>query len=142
MLRPGEDSLVWHCTNNEIYMVKSGYKLALERKRIALHHGETSNEGFGLWKVLWNLNIPLKIKKFLWRACMDVLSVRLNLHRRGIGIDLYCPVCSYRTESILHCFTQCPAALDSRFMCPLSLHGDRISGGSFYHWFDSLVKKL
>ena len=37
-----------------------------------------------LWKVLWGLQIPNKVKHFAWGVCKNILSTLSNLKRRGI----------------------------------------------------------
>ena len=36
-----------------------------------------------LWKKMWHLNLPAKIRIFAWRACMNALPTMLNLRTRG-----------------------------------------------------------
>lgn len=141
-LLPREDTLVWHYTNHGIYSVKTGYQLALEEKRSYMQYGESSNSGEAVWKIIWNLDIPPKVRLFLWRACREVLPVRANLVRRGLLVDPMCPVCGFQMENVLHSLTACPAAAVAWFMCPLGLHAEEVGGESFFHWFQSLCNKL
>ncbi|CAL9022934.1 unnamed protein product, partial [Prunus brigantina] len=51
-----QDSHIWKHTANGVFTVKSAYQLLL---------GDSSwNDSF--WKVLWQLNLPPKLKVFLW----------------------------------------------------------------------------
>ena len=79
------DRLVWAENRSGKFNVKSAYALALEeQQRSAL--GDCSN---GLvrrkiWKAIWHLNVPQKIKYFAWRAGRDILATKMNLAKREI----------------------------------------------------------
>jgi hypothetical protein len=47
-------------------------------------------------------------KKFLWRACHDILPTR-----RKITNDPTCPLCGPETETTVHILWQCPSAADA-----------------------------
>ena len=33
------------------------------------------------WKMIWAMNVPPKVKSFMWRACSNILPTRENLRR-------------------------------------------------------------
>ena len=73
------DLMVWLHTKNGKYSVKSGYHLA--RKVIRNDDGVRSSKGTGnqqIWKKIWQLHVPSKIKIFWWRACQNILPTRVN----------------------------------------------------------------
>lgn len=47
------------------------------------------------------------IQHFLWRACLNSLPTRDNLHRRKIGTNMVCNLCGIEGESIEHLFLRC-----------------------------------
>lgn len=53
------------------------------------------------------MNIPPKVKHFLWRLCRDVLLIRSNLRYRHVDVEDQCPWCSSFTKSTLHLFIFC-----------------------------------
>ena len=55
-----------------------------------------------LWKNLWKLKLPTKIKIFSWRACVDGLLVYVKMVERGIKFDFNCPVRGEEPESLIH----------------------------------------
>lgn len=64
------------------------------------------------WRWIWNLELPPKVRTFLWRACNDILPVKVNLMRRHIGGDPYCPFCRKGLEYTSHLFFECEVFKD------------------------------
>ncbi|XP_050224307.1 uncharacterized protein LOC126673998 [Mercurialis annua] len=70
----------------------------------------SSSNGLGnlkWWKSLWGLSLPPKIKIFLWRCFNGWLPVREVLMRRGMQIDVRCPLCHCFPESGIHSLWFC-----------------------------------
>lgn len=64
------------------------------------------------WKKLWKLNIPHKVKIFLWRFCRNTMPIRWRLRSRGIIVPITCPMCNNDVEHMLHLFFDCNFAAD------------------------------
>ncbi|KAL5817649.1 hypothetical protein ACOSQ3_026027 [Xanthoceras sorbifolium] len=68
-----------------------------------------------LWKYLWSLPIPSKIRIFVWKACNDILPTRKLLCSRKVIVSWLCPLCDLYPESVDHslwaypfrCFEYC-----------------------------------
>ena len=99
-----EDSLVWAWTNNRSFTVQSAYGVALQ----ALKEGQQiSDKGTNsdnskmtnIWKSIWQLKCPNKIKHFLWRACKSILPTNHCLARRKIGTMVGCEFCGEKETS-------------------------------------------
>ena len=60
------DCLIWPRSRDNEYSVKTGYELLCEREQMekALVSDMTNKKLF--WKRLWKMNVPNKIKNFLW----------------------------------------------------------------------------
>ncbi|XP_021603210.1 uncharacterized protein LOC110608295 [Manihot esculenta] len=105
-LFPKPDKLIWHLHKKGVYSVKSAYFCALELS------GRTGvldyNDG---WNHLWSLDIPPKVRDFLWRAYRGVFPTRDILLRRGIHVPATCLFCDH-DESISHVFLHCPMAVE------------------------------
>ena len=106
-----EDKIIWVGNMKGIFTVKSVYYVALN-KVDSSEEGESSygNPGERLWKKVWHLNIPSKIEVFAWRACVDALPTMVNLKKRGIGENDFCPCCRREVESIFHSIIRCEVA--------------------------------
>lgn len=71
-----DDMLVWHFNTNGTYSVKSGYCVAHNQFLSQLKENpETSSKPKKeVWKVLWKMKVPNKIRSFWWRVCRNSLS--------------------------------------------------------------------
>ena len=56
-----------------------------------------------LWKKLWKLKPPEKIRIFSWRACVNGLLVFANTVAQGMQSGCVCPVCGEEPESLRGC---------------------------------------
>ncbi|KAK0583899.1 hypothetical protein LWI29_004741 [Acer saccharum] len=59
------------------------------------------------WKSLWKLNLPTKIKLFVWRACNNLLPTNEMLALRRVPVCKACPLYNFHSESILHSLWCC-----------------------------------
>lgn len=103
--RHEEDTHFWSKERSGFYSVKSAFNLLQELKG-----NWVTNDNSGLWWNLWNLKIPPKVKKNLWRACNDFLPTKVALNRKRVPILTQCPTCNSTEESTLHCLVQCDFA--------------------------------
>lgn len=112
--RMQEDGYKWGFTKDGIYTSRSGYRFF---DSFPEEDGSTSTslpplEKY-LWKSLWKIRAPPKIKHFLWKALSGALAVMERLRSRGIQVDSACKVCNGGIESICHLLFSCPMAKDT-----------------------------
>ena len=69
------DALIWPFTPFGTYSVKSGYRFLLENSV----QFQRTRQDVDFWKKVWSLEVPSKIKNFVWRASKDSLPVKKNL---------------------------------------------------------------
>ncbi|KAK9995685.1 hypothetical protein SO802_020371 [Lithocarpus litseifolius] len=76
------------------------------------HSGEHSfaSQDQRLWKKLLSLNMPPKVRTFMWRACYNVLPTKSNLAQRKVQIDSKCSFCGKQDETIQHILWEFPFA--------------------------------
>ncbi|GJN32061.1 hypothetical protein PR202_gb20534 [Eleusine coracana subsp. coracana] len=60
-----------------------------------------------MWRRIWNLKLPNKIKHFVWRVVHNIIAVRGNLWRRGVDINTNCVQCNRVHEDGGHLFLKC-----------------------------------
>jgi hypothetical protein len=60
-----------------------------------------------LGNTLWSIQVPPKVRHFLWRASHESLPTRQNLHRRHVIEDPICPSCYSDMETTLHVIWLC-----------------------------------
>lgn len=94
--------------------MKSAYHVLEDvvEQRKQTQQGETSRLGAGvskddLWKKIWRLKCPPRIKQFIWQVAYNSLAFKLNIKRRHIDLDTRCPVCWRLDEDGGHCFLKC-----------------------------------
>lgn len=99
------DRVAWSRTTNGHYTVKTGYQHWCDSNLV--HRSVTQASG---WSNLWRLNIPHKVKNFLWRFCRNNVPVRKRLRAKGVALPIICPMCESDIEHKLHVFFDCPFA--------------------------------
>uniref|UniRef100_A0A7N2LPB7 Reverse transcriptase zinc-binding domain-containing protein n=1 Tax=Quercus lobata TaxID=97700 RepID=A0A7N2LPB7_QUELO len=98
----------------------SAYRMLMEAKTSALLSSSSPMSTHRIWKKIWKLKFPNKIRHFLWRAAKDSFPTKQNLRLRHIPIDDTCDGCSDQSESLMHCLWLCDQArAGSGFRCAL-----------------------
>lgn len=92
-LSPKKDTLTWFYDPNGVHSIKSGYHVATYNKEE--YTALASSEEPLWWKTLCNLDLPDKIKLFLWRAIIPHSG---------------CERCQLDSESVKHPLLTCPEA--------------------------------
>ena len=103
--QPNPDQVVWHYDKKGEYSVKSGYQLALKMKTPDM--ASCSEEKQNFWNAIWYLQIPEKVKIFMWRAFNDLLPTMENLWKRKVVQFPRCQRCYGMGESIFHALFAC-----------------------------------
>ena len=105
------DKIVWAEDKNGRFSVRSAYKMAMED---GLDGGRSScssqSELRKVWKGLWGMNLPNKVKHFAWKACRNILATKENLCKRKITPNDICDCCGTHTKTVSHLFWFCEHA--------------------------------
>ena len=103
-----DDSIIWLGNKRGVFTVRSAYYIALPIVDSS-EEGESSggDSRTRLWKKVWQLKLPAKVRIFAWRACIDGLPTRLNLVKRGLNVGADCPLCGKVVESTSHALIFC-----------------------------------
>lgn len=105
------DGLKWGFTPNGCYSSQSGRKLLGILRDI--QHPQTSLMPpieKNLWKAIWKIRAPTKLKHFLWRTMSGAVPVKERLNTRGLQLDSRCSLCHLESESICHLLFTCSFA--------------------------------
>lgn len=87
------DRLKWKENKNQVFLVRIAYQVALRlNKPPTGEHSLDAQEQY-MWKKVWSLNIPPKVRTFMWRACLDILPTKANLAQQKVRIDTRCSLC-------------------------------------------------
>lgn len=73
---------VWNYEDNGSFSVKSAYNLAVSLDAISRPSSSNIEGKNELWIKLWRLQMPSKIKIFLWRLLHNILPSKDNLQAR------------------------------------------------------------
>ncbi|WCJ24336.1 hypothetical protein M5689_006303 [Euphorbia peplus] len=125
------DRLLWQFERQRIYSVRSGYRLAFEQNFEVEFDDENAK-----WTEVWRLNIPPKVRNFIWRTCNDLLPLRANLFSRGMSIEDKCILCDFVGEHSLHLFVDCPCAVDC--FSRINIDVVNLAADSFSGWLASM----
>ena len=142
--RAVSDVLFWLHTKNGEYTVKSGYQTARLILKQEKDLGECSKaaDGSHIWKNVWKLKVPNKIRVFAWRACQNILPTRENLFRRKVIQDEFCERCNQAPESVLHVLWECGAAQDVWAVAPGRLQKVCTEQREFLQLFEYLCHRM
>lgn len=91
-----------------------------------------------VWKFLWGLEVPGKVKHFLWRALKNILPTADNLLSKRVDVSPICPICSAVNESVFHCLVDCVLAKSCWLLSSFGLGG---SCFSFVEWMEQIFTK-
>jgi hypothetical protein len=106
-----EDRPAWHFDKKGLFPLKSAYKVAVQRRHYELNRNAASSEQRSAgddvfrWDKIWDMEVPNKVKMFMWRLVHYSLAVRRNLIRRGMKEDTLCPMCHRLDEDVGHLFS-------------------------------------
>ena len=91
------------------------------------------------WNNLWKLNIPNKVKFFLWRAYTHSIPTMLNLCKRKIVPSSACNHCHVGEESVLHALWSCEAVCSVWCSCFPALPSEFTRVSSFRDLLELVV---
>ena len=63
-----------------------------------------------IWKKIWKMRVPNKIRHFIWRAAKDALPTKQNLKARHIPVGEECDGCGKHIELLIHFLWLCDQA--------------------------------
>ncbi|KAF5472052.1 hypothetical protein F2P56_008799 [Juglans regia] len=105
------DKMVWGCTRNGQFSVRSAYHLVLQlRSSAAAKSSSLVGLNTVFWKNIWHLNLPNKVKNFLLKPCTNGLSTKNQLHYRRIVDSAMCELCYVASEDVFHTLCNCPSS--------------------------------
>ena len=59
------------------------------------------------WNHIWDLEVPNKIKHFIWRACRKSLPTKKNLFIKKVTRNAVCDLCHVGVEDVIHALWGC-----------------------------------
>ena len=107
----------WKFTSDGNFSVMHGYFQALGND--STQNASSSSVNGDLWRKLWKIPTAPKCLNLAWRACQNILPNRVNLKRRGVDVDFFCPRCGQESETELHALLLCEESNMAWFASPL-----------------------
>ena len=104
-----DDKIYWPLNFNGEYLVKIGYRLLMDQDASENPSSSDISQSKQIWKAVWNLKVPNRVKTLIWRAGLDALPTQANLVKRMVLCDPVCPNCGLGQESVLHALWSCSA---------------------------------
>jgi zinc-binding in reverse transcriptase len=92
---PCPDRLIWTGMKNGKYSVKSDYQMLYQ-----MEAGGSTTTVHNYWNVIWELEVLLRIKLFLWKVGQNALPVMAVLQRRISSISPLYQICGSKNENI------------------------------------------
>ena len=102
-----KDKLYWPYTSNGDYTCKSGYKYLKEEAELSAIPQAQTDSDKQLWKMIWSMKVPPKVKNLMWRACRNAMPTKTALLRRTITGSQLCDRCHVAQEDPLHALQAC-----------------------------------
>lgn len=109
---PVEDFPAWNYERTGVYSVRSAYRIALSCQASSTA-GSSSSSPSGerrIWRNIWNLQAPPKVKIFAWRLSRDCLATQRNRKSRKLVSDSTCRTCGGEEEDGFHAVISCTRA--------------------------------
>ncbi|KAK8523371.1 hypothetical protein V6N12_047891 [Hibiscus sabdariffa] len=92
------DRAMWRWTSRHNFELKSAY----------LHlPGSHWPPRQAIWKLIWKMAVPQRIRLFLWLASQHRLMTNATRHCRNLAPSPTCPLCRSPPETVLHTLRDC-----------------------------------
>lgn len=108
-----EDNVAWHYTKTGVFSVRSAYYCEWDDQygsKLGQEGGQSSSMNHPVWKQVWKLKMPGKVKIFIWRCLHNAIPFRSTLANRHIPVSGECPVCHAGAEDSKHALFGCKRA--------------------------------
>ena len=147
--RRHDDSWAWHYDRSGILSVKSVYGMLVRTRQRRVDWIEERPAGSNqereekMWQKLWKVQVPSKVRMFLWRLAHQSLPTGDVRHHRHMADTSVCSICgaedSWR-HSLLNCtMSRCVWALANE---GVTQHMNMIEEPSAKQWIFSLIDTL
>ncbi|KAH1130711.1 hypothetical protein J1N35_002089 [Gossypium stocksii] len=101
--------IVWRHDGSSDYIIKRGYKLLVEEELQT--NGDPLRNTTGMitsfLTKMWALQIPAKIKFYIWKLFNNFLPTRENLSRHKLQVEGICLLCKEGEETVDHHVRSC-----------------------------------
>ncbi len=80
------DRLIWAQSPNGCFSIQSTYHMLVEESRKGAQGASSSStqRWNSFWNKLWSIQVPQKIRLFMWKTCSNILPICTKLFDRKI----------------------------------------------------------
>ncbi|XP_026399279.1 uncharacterized protein LOC113295145 [Papaver somniferum] len=82
----GNDTLIWFLDRKGLFSVKSVYNVMTRQSEVVTGTYVIPQQ---VWKTLWKIKLPHKVKLFVWKCIQDIVPTRDKLSRYKCGIETH-----------------------------------------------------
>ena len=133
------DVLVWQENKAKKFTVRTAYRVAVRTKNPMLVHDvePRSAPRSAPW-----LNVPPKVRTFLWRACSNCIPTKENLLKRRARVEAKCEICCQKPETASHVLWECAFARNVRSLSNGRTQKCKNEAVDFFLLFEQMRRKL
>ena len=81
------DKLVWNENKAKVFSVRTAYQMALRLHHPSIGKHSSANLDHSMWKRIWAMNVPPKVRIFVWKAYSNILPTKANLFWKKVQVD-------------------------------------------------------
>lgn len=134
--------LIWPHSKDGVYSVKSGYRFLLKTPPTIISRPSTSTSiPNDIWPLIWNSQVPTKLKHFALKASHNFLPIRETLFRKKTVQTPNCPICLSEPGTIEHLFLLCPWTRPLWFGLQFISPPTRFRLTNFHSWLMDMCDK-
>ncbi|CAL1354334.1 unnamed protein product [Linum trigynum] len=108
-----DDVLFWRLTSDGHFSTKSAFQLL---------QPATTSDQTKMWKALWKLQVPERVRCFMWLVAHSRISCNEQRVKRHLSPSPFCYRCSSQVETPIHILRDCPPAA---FLWTRTVPGER-----------------
>jgi hypothetical protein len=112
---------MWQGAKHGFFSVKNAYYQEIKFRKQSKGESSTSRRKEGFWKDLWNLQVPPKLKHFVWKVCNNILPTKVSLFGKKVIQSPICQYCLREEETLVHILWNCPSSIAVWQECPRSI---------------------
>ena len=102
-----EDTLYWPYSSTRDYSCKFGYRFLKAESDMQANTQDPPIRDKQVWKEMWQMKAPPKVKNFIWWACCNALPTKQALMRRKIIANPICERCKTVVKDTEHALWSC-----------------------------------
>ncbi|KAK5845358.1 hypothetical protein PVK06_001531 [Gossypium arboreum] len=90
------------------FFVRSGYRVLITKNnQNNIYNLPNTHFSTDFYKMLWNLQIPSKVKIHVWRLSKNLVPHLCNLAQKTLVAEVFCPFCKKESEDSDHLLWSC-----------------------------------